>query len=211
MWLLCGYRYKGELRSVAKQRHRSLLRLQFDMKKKRKHSWTNPKTQMAIIADRSTEMSYTVIAEKYRVDKATVSRVCKKFRQEVPQAEMSIDLENWKQQLKAKTIAAIDAALDSAFDPYKRASVGIAVLKGVGEFAQENAIQVNHFDINNIPVELRDRYLSTPEDETVVKPVVYFDGQVVKDDEEIKLPQYQHEQDPSQPKPIAQPLNTQKR
>ena len=145
------------------------------MKKKRKHSWTNPKTQMAIIADRSAGMSCTVIAEKYGVDKATVSRVCKKFRQEVPQAEMSIDLENWKQQLRAKAIAAIDAALDSAFDPYKRASVGIATLKGLGEFSQENAIQVNHFDINNIPAELRDRYIQSPEDEKVVH-MIYKDG-----------------------------------
>src|SRR5262249_22669217 len=168
MWLLCGYRYKGELRSVAKQRHRSLLRLQFDMEKRRKHSWTNPKTQMAIIADRSAGMSCTAIAEKYGVDKATVSRVCKKFRQEVPQAEMSIDLENWKQQLREKAIAAIDRALDAVFDPYKQGSIAVQVLKGLGDFAPENAVQVNHFDINNIPLELRDRYLSTPEDEKVV-------------------------------------------
>ena len=94
-----------KLRSVAKHRHRSLLWLQFDMKKRRKHSWTNPKTQMAIIADRSAGMSCTAIAEKYGVDKATVSRVCKKFRQDVPQAEMSIDLENWKQRLREKAIA----------------------------------------------------------------------------------------------------------
>src|SRR5262249_30396873 len=175
MWLLCGYRYKGELRSVAKQRHRSLLRLQFDMKKRRKHSWTNPKTQMAIIADRSAGMSCTAIAEKYGVDKATVSRVCKKFRQEVPQAEMSIDLENWKQRLREKAIAGIDDALDADFDPYKRGSIAVQVLKGLGDFSAENAVQVNHFDINNIPPDLLDRYIQSPEDEKVVH-MIYKDG-----------------------------------
>src|SRR5215813_6861376 len=132
------------LRTVAKHRHRSLLRLQFDMKKRRKHSWTNPKTQMAIIADRSAGMSCTAIAEKYGVDKATVSRVCKKFRQEVPRAEMSIDLENWKQRLREKAIAGLDDALDADFDPYKRGSIAVQVLKGLGDFAAENAVQVNH-------------------------------------------------------------------
>src|SRR5262249_2440166 len=125
--ILCGY-YEvmgrgRKLRSVAKHRHRSFLRLQFDMKKRRKRSWTDPKTRMAIIADRSAGLSCTAIAEKYGVDKATVSRICSKFRQEVPIAEMSLDLENWKQQLREKAIAGLDAALDAAFDPYKRGSI----------------------------------------------------------------------------------------
>jgi len=145
------------------------------MKTKRNYSWTDPKTRMAIIADRSAGLSCTAIAEKYGVDKATVSRVCSKFRQEVPKAELSIDLENWKQQLREKAIAAIDAALDAAFDPYKRGSIAVQVLKGLGDFAAENAVQVNHFDINNIPPDLLDRYIQSPEDEKVVH-MIYKDG-----------------------------------
>src|SRR5262249_1979389 len=145
------------------------------MKRKRNYSWTDPKTRMAIIADRSAGLSCSAIAEKYGVDKATVSRICSKFRQEVPGAEMSIDLENWKKQLREKSIAAIDRALDAGVGTYEGGSIAVQVRKGLGDFAAENAVQINHFDINNIPVELRDRYLSTPGDEKVVH-MIYKDG-----------------------------------
>src|SRR5262249_40382318 len=85
------------------------------------------------------------------------------------------DLQNWKEELKTAAIAAIYDALKCELDAYKRGGIGIQVLKGVGEFSQENAIQVNHFDINNIPPDLLDRYIQSPEDEKVVH-MIYKDG-----------------------------------
>jgi hypothetical protein len=55
-----------------------------------------------------------------------VSRICSKFKKEVPEAVISVDIDNWRGQLKNKAIAAIDAALAAAFDPYKRGSIGVS-------------------------------------------------------------------------------------
>src|SRR5437879_2001055 len=130
------------------------------MKTRRKHAWTDTRTQMAVIADRSAGLSCSAVAEKYGIDKATVSRICSRFRNQVPQAELAVDLENYKEQLRRKAIAAIDAALDATFDPYKRGSIGLSVMKGLGDLAGDGAVvQVNHFDIDNIPADLRPRYL----------------------------------------------------
>jgi hypothetical protein len=116
---------------------------------------------MAIIADRSAGLSCSAVAEKYQVDKGTVSRICSRFREQVPEAEMSVDLANWKEQLKTEAVKAVHEALRCEIDAYKRGGIGLQTLRGLGEMAGETAFQVNHFSIDNVPADWQNRYRSS--------------------------------------------------
>jgi hypothetical protein len=111
-------------------------------------------TRKAIIADRIAGFTNSQVAAKYGVHPMTVSKFFRRFQKEAPQAEAAISATDWKQRLKVKSINAIEAGLDCQSDPYKRAGVGLQVMKGIGEFAPDTVPEVAVL-LTTIPGELR--------------------------------------------------------
>lgn len=102
-------------------------------KKRRSFRWTKLRDKQAICADYAMGMTQIQIGEKYGLARATVARILQKFKQEAPEAEMSKGISAYRNSLRDKSFVAIESGLDCSTDPYKRAHVGIAVAKGLGE------------------------------------------------------------------------------
>lgn len=76
---------------------------------------------------------------------------------------------NWRELMKDKAVSAVNDALDAKDDLYKRGSLGIQTLKGLGEFEADSGGNLTQI-INSIPPDMRDRYLSS--DEGVIEATV---------------------------------------
>jgi hypothetical protein len=133
-------------------------------KKTTKHSWTSPRTQRAIIADRASGLSCREIGKKYDVDSSTVSRICRRFREESPESELAKDpVADYRSRLKTKSIRAIDAGLDDQSDNYKRGHLGVSVMKGIGEFEIDRGVHVTIEErARHLPPEWQARYMVGP-------------------------------------------------
>lgn len=107
-------------------------------------------------------LSQQKIAEKYGISRATVARVVKAFKESCPQAELSKDLSHYREKLKGKAITAVESGLDDSSDSYKRANIGVQVLKGIGEFNGETpqANAAYNLLIANMPPDIMERLIT---------------------------------------------------
>lgn len=71
---------------------------------------------------------------------------------------------DYKADLEQRAVKAVRVGLDAKRDPYKRAGVGIAVLKGIGVFNAENQVNINAL-VNAVPPEYAERYRVTTSEE----------------------------------------------
>lgn len=95
-------------------------------------------TKNAIIADRLAGLPNEIVGRKYGLHPVSVSRMFGQFKKlTAPKSEIHQTTENWRDRLKQKSIAAIDAGLDPNPDKYKAGNLGVSVMKGIGEFAGE--------------------------------------------------------------------------
>ena len=108
-----------------------------------KYRWTDAKTRMAMVADRISGMPITAIAEKYGVNPSTVSRTCKRFREDAPESEWAKTAGDYRQDFKVKAVRAVEAGLDDDRDSYKRGNLGVKVMTGLGEFSTSHHDQVD--------------------------------------------------------------------
>ncbi len=103
----------------------------------------------AIIGERAAGVPLKEITARYQCDRATVYRICNQTHQEV----QSPIFGDWRSGLREKAVEGIHAGLDCKKDPYKRANIGVNVLKGLGDFAPEQGgnVVVSTL-VSNLPI-----------------------------------------------------------
>src|SRR2546426_7163176 len=68
-----------------------------------------------------------------------------------------------RENLRRRAYPAVQAGLEDDSDAYKRANVGIQVLKGTGDLTPDTAVQVSiQTMLAAVPPDWRDRYILTP-------------------------------------------------
>jgi hypothetical protein len=113
--------------------------------------------QQEIIAMRMQGASNKAIANKLKLHHVTVCRVYRAFlKASVPIAE---DLTNWRSDLRGLAIKALRRGLADTTDSAKAGNLGVATLRGLGEFENENQVHIAAL-IATVPEAHRDRYLS---------------------------------------------------
>ena len=103
-------------------------------------------------------MSNGEIAAKYSVHEITVSKIYGKFRKGAPEAEISRGLAGYRDRIKEKSVVAIEAGLDDPVNSYKRAGIGVQVMKGIGEFVPDQGPVGIQMIMERCPSEWRQRY-----------------------------------------------------
>jgi len=95
-------------------------------------------TKNAIIADRLSGIPGEVVGRKYGIHEASVARMMKRFREQTDsKAAVNQTPGDYRSRLRQKSIVAIDAGLDPNPNKYKAGNLGVAVMKGIGEFGGE--------------------------------------------------------------------------
>lgn len=114
-------------------------------------------TDMAIITEFVVGTPVEIIAKNYRLDFKYINRL----REEWLKACRLQESFDYRHDLKVLALDAIRDGLKSDKDPYKRMGGGIRVMAGIGEFKQDT-INVNVLQrIENVPPELRGRFLTS--------------------------------------------------
>jgi hypothetical protein len=89
-----------------------------------------PEIENQIVAARLKGVKEKDIAKTFGLSPWTVNNKLKKLRE----LEGGTFLD-YKERLKKKGIEAVESGLDCPDDPYKRGTLGVSVLKGIGEFS----------------------------------------------------------------------------
>jgi len=127
------------------------------------HGPIPPEIRKAIVIDRAKGVPSRITAAKYGVAVSSVRSIWKEFSTEVLENQSRISAEDdptrFRSKIRKKAVDAIESGLDCDKDPYRRASVGIKVMEGIGEFRGEGMnVSFNTF-VAGVPAEWRDKYL----------------------------------------------------
>ena len=117
--------------------------------------------QNAIVSNYLEGMKQVDIARKFDLHRVTVSKVVSRFMREADLAENTKVSGDWKQALAERAVEAIEDGLKNRKEPYKRANLGVRVMKGLGHFNPESVNQVGFFA--QVPDAWRERYTPPPE------------------------------------------------
>lgn len=116
----------------------------------------------AIIVEKSNGDPVQIIAVRYDVTPATVNKIWREFVSSTVDVRRLGDenLEIFKTKIRRKAVNAIENGLDCDRDPYRQGALGVQVMKGIGEFKQEDAggVRVNVL-IGSVPVDWKQRYI----------------------------------------------------
>lgn len=113
--------------------------------------------RLTICMLRGKGLSAIEIGEQLHRSAATVATVLSNAERLSKSLGLNYD---WRADIKEKSIAAFRAGLVAEEDPYKRANLGLAGLKGLGEFENDGAkLNINAL-INAVPEAMRTRYVS---------------------------------------------------
>lgn len=113
----------------------------------------SPAVLQAIVAQHLLNKPHKEIAKALDIHVATVARHLKKYRDLAPLAGES---EDYRKNMRRYSISAITAGLRADADPYKRGSLGVQVMKGIGEF-RDTGVQVGVFGLQP-PQDWKERY-----------------------------------------------------
>lgn len=119
-------------------------------------------TDMAMVTELVVGTPLEVIAKNYNVD----IRYAQRLRSEWMKACKLQETMDYRHELKVLSLEAVRDGLKSKADPFKRANIGIRSLQGIGEF-KPDTINLNVLQrLENVPPELRGRFItSSPDDE----------------------------------------------
>lgn len=119
-------------------------------------------TDMAMVTELVVGTPLDVIAKNYNVD----IRYAQRLRSEWMKACKLQETMDYRHDLKVLSLEAIRDGLQARSDPFKRMSGGIRVMQGIGEF-KPDTINLNVLQrLENVPPELRQRFISSsPEEE----------------------------------------------
>lgn len=114
----------------------------------------------AIVSLVATGVQINEAAQRFNLNRNTVSRLCKGVR-EVANSGLSRD---WRTKQVPMAVDAVNAALQDRTDVYKAGTIGVTVLKGLGEYKDESnqAGNLNVFvtQINALPEHLKQLFHS---------------------------------------------------
>lgn len=102
-------------------------------------STVSPRKRLSESQRRAIVAAYTVtgnqrlVAEQFGVHPNTVYTLVKSVR-DVKHSVVSTD---WRSDMRKNAVSAVNAGLEASDDPYKRAHIGVNVLKGLGDFAPD--------------------------------------------------------------------------
>lgn len=117
--------------------------------------------KLAIVASRAAGVAVNEIAKRHRVSRQTIHSVLSVLKKGRPEAQEEFDAIVYRNRLRRKSYTAVEAGLDDQTDSYRRGTLGISFLKGVGDLRPDQThVNVNAL-INACPVEWRDRYFVT--------------------------------------------------
>lgn len=123
--------------------------------------------RQAIIIEKANQAPTQLIAVRYDVAPETVNRIWRDFCNSAAKVRKVADEtpEETRTWLKGKALVAIESGLDCERDPYRRAAVGVNVMKGIGEFKSDHGdgAQINVL-VNAVPEEWKQRYITAPRD-----------------------------------------------
>jgi hypothetical protein len=117
----------------------------------------------AIIADKAEGVSTKELAIRYDCSESTIRSIWRSFVQTSARVrsiahETQQDTRN---RLKGKAVIAIESGLDCERDPYRRGALGVQVMKGIGEFKEDNSGARVAVLVGNLPVGWKERYITT--------------------------------------------------
>lgn len=122
-----------------------------------------PAVKRSIIVEKTQGTANKLIALRYSVSEASVSKIWRTFIESTSDVRRLGD-ENpdvFRHRVRSKAANAIENGLDCDRDPYRQGALGVAVMKGIGEFkTDEGNVKVNVL-VNNVPQDWRDRYITT--------------------------------------------------
>lgn len=107
---------------------------------KRPQKRLNSAEKQAVIAAVAMGQPKTIVAQQFGVHVNTIHNLCASVRRlDHPANPLAKD---WKEGARVKARTAVEAGLDAAGDPYKRASIGVKVLEGLGDLQTGAHLQV---------------------------------------------------------------------
>ena len=92
----------------------------------------------AIAGQLAIGLPQTHVAAQLGVSRQTVNKIARSVEEGTKQA-----LGDWRTVQTRKAIAAVDAGLDCTDDSYKRATIGVSVLKGLNIYAADATTALN--------------------------------------------------------------------
>ena len=98
--------------------------------------------RQAIIASVASGRSQISVAKDFGVHRNTVHALCVTVKPFVKRPDPSVSTA-WRDRMRSKAVVAVEAGLDCPDDAYKRGGLGVQALKGLGDFAPEQAINVS--------------------------------------------------------------------
>ena len=137
------------------------------------HRYLSDPQRQAIIVAVSSGRSQTSVAKEFGVHLNTVNRIINTVRNTTKQAGITASGSDWRQSQTQRAVRAVDAGLDATDDPYKRATIGVQALKGLGVYVGDNAGSTTNVFIaqmQNLPADWREKYVRSEDviDATVV-------------------------------------------
>ena len=120
-----------------------------------------PHQRSAIVAEVASGRTQTDVAKAFGVSSQTVWTLVNAVRKQTDTPALARSQQNWRDSVVAKSQVAIDAGLDHDADPYKRATLGTLVMKGVGEWAGDNQVSVFVTHVSQLPADMRSEYVSS--------------------------------------------------
>ena len=123
-----------------------------------------PAVRRAIIFEKSQGTPTKLIAIKYDITAATVRRIVHDFFKQAADVSRLIDegAEKFKGRIRGKAAMAIESGLDCERDPYRQGALGVAVMRGIGEFKPDTAIEAKfNVLVNAVPQEWKQRYIGS--------------------------------------------------
>lgn len=126
--------------------------------------------RLTICMLRGKGLSAIEIGEQLHRSAATVASVLSNAERLSKSLGLNYD---WRADIKEKSIVALRAGLVAEEDPYKRANLGLAGLKGLGEFEGDGAKVNIAALINAVPENMKHRYITL---DTPIAPGITIEG-----------------------------------
>jgi len=120
----------------------------------------------AIVAYYMTCGSIRLTAEHFDCNENTVCALVKSVRK----SQFSPLSEDWRENMRPRAVTAVNAGLDHTKDPYKRANIGVQVLKGLGDFRGDTDLNVVTL-VSSSPAGLERVINALPTDPSVPQPL----------------------------------------
>jgi len=113
----------------------------------------SPAILQTIVAEHVIGRTNVDIANRLKINKSAVCRVLRVYREAEPKSVVADPVGDFREDLRREAIKAVRAGLVDDKDSYKRATIGVQTLRGLGEF-KDTAVQGISVIMSSIPAGL---------------------------------------------------------